>query len=142
MKRQLTARDLQRNDFIENLYGSLRRQAEDTLEGRDEIRRTASEYVADGLDPAECIELLIIDGVDREAAKCYVEDALSEDTYGEESDYAFSFEDVGGRIWSSYEVGQVITASSDEEAWQKAEALMDTCHSLEMERVVSVSKIM
>ena len=63
----------------------------------------------------------------------------SDEVSGDE--YAFSFEDPQGRVWSSFETGRIIYASSEEDAWQKAESLIDTDPELEIDRVVSVSRV-
>jgi len=141
MKRQLTARDLQRHEFIESLHTALRRQTKQAIAGRDHFIQLAKTYLEDGLDPSECAELLIIEGVEREAASCYIDMVLDESDEVEGEEYSFSFEDPQGRIWSSFEVGRSIYASSEEDAWQKAEGLMDADPGLEIDRIVSIHKV-
>ena len=141
MKSQLTARELQRHEFIESLHTTLRRQTKQAIAGHEHFVHLAKAYLSDGLDPSECAELLIIDGVDREAASSYVDMVTDESEEQNGSEYSFSFEDSHGRIWSSFEVGKVIYASNDDDAWQQAECLMDDDPELEIDKVIAVNKV-
>ena len=142
MKRTVTSRDLQRNDFVASLYQTLKRETEEAINDRCRYASAASEYLGDGLDPLEATELLIVDGLSRDEAEGYIVMAQEgiEDEEGLHA-YAYTFEDTYGRIWSSHEVGEAIRASSEDEAWAKAEAAVDSCDDLDAERVISVSKI-
>lgn len=142
MKRAVTPLDNQRNDFIQSLHDTFKKQTQQAMEDQKKFIRLASEYKEDGLDDSEIMELLIIDGLNREAASCYInmveEGNIDSDTIGE---YSFVFEDVRGRQYSSSDVGRTITASSEDEAWNEAESLIDDDPSLEIENIVSVKKV-
>lgn len=142
MKRQNTGRDIQRKDFVETLYKSLKKQAIQAVASQQKWIKLASEYLQDGMERDECVELLVIDGLSREAANGYVN--MANDNGGDGSEYTFQFEDTGGRIWSSVELGKVVTASSDADAWRKAEEILFSEVNLsdcEPERIISVNQV-
>lgn len=143
MKKHNTARDVQRNSFVENLYLSLNQQTKKALAHRDKWIKMASEYIEDGMLEDECIELLMIDGLSREAASSYVDMAIENSHELEESqEYSFQFEDSFGRVWSSSDVGHFIKASSDSEAWTKSEEfIFSEAENYNPEKVISVNKI-
>lgn len=135
-----TNRDMQRVLFIENLYASLQKTAK-IMDNNEKFLRIAQSYIEDGLTNAECIELLVIDGLSREAAISCVES--TEDIQEDDSDlseYSFQFED-NGRVWSSYDLGYVVKAASDEDAFIKAEKMITEEKQTEDVSVLSVNKI-
>lgn len=138
-----TSREIQRIDFVETLYRTLNQQTKKVLAEKGIWMQRASQYVDDGMDKSECIELLIIDGLSKEAATGYVEAAfdnvVEEDIDGDT--YSFQFEDVYGKIWTSNDIGKVVVASSEDTAWEKAEAfLFSENGEYEPERLISVHK--
>lgn len=143
MKKIVTSRDLQRNDFVKSLYEKIHRNAVDAYKEHRKNAMKASSYLRDGLSPSECVELLILDGLTREASMKYVD--MAEDAYEPEEagryTYSFTFEDTHGRIWNSHEIGKIITADNDEDAWIKAEAFLGDDSQYESELIVSVDKI-
>lgn len=144
MKVSTTNRENQRTDFVESLYKNLRKKTEAAINKHNKLCVLASAYLSDGLDPQECVELLIIEGnLTREAANAYVNMAQAEqpetDDVGEE--YSFQFEDIHGKIWSSHDVGITVKASSETEAWEKAENFIFTNSSTDLDKVISVDRI-
>lgn len=143
MKRQNTGRDIQRKDFVETLYKSLKKQAIQAVASQQKWIKLASDYLQDGMERNECIELLVIDGLSREAANGYVNMASDNGSH-DGAEYTFQFEDTGGRVWSSVELGKVVTASSETDAWHKAEEMLFSEINLsdcEPERLISVNQV-
>jgi len=142
MKISSTNEDLSKNQFVQNLYRSLRKQTANALADHKKWLSKAASFVQDGLDNEECEELLVIEGLPREAAKSYVSMVQSDVERGNGLDeYSFQFEDSNGRVWSSHDIGKVIYASNDEEAWEKAESTIFENSSIEPERLLSVDRI-
>jgi hypothetical protein len=145
MKNFITNKDTQRNDFVKVLYDNLRKQTKSAIDEHTRFASRAISYIDDGLEPREVIELLILDGAPREAALRYV--AMAEDRSSELSDtdglheYAFTFEDSYGKIWSSCEIRRTIKASCDEEAMQKAEEFLSDDMEYEIEKIISVERL-
>ena len=148
MSKQITNRDVQRTTFVESLYNSMKKQ---TLQAFDEHKKfisLANTYVNDGLEESECIELLMIDGLSRDSAESYIAMASNKDANVDETlvedtlpEYSFQFEDTNGAIWSSHDIGKIVKASSDEDAWTKAEEILEERQDVEFQRVVSVNRI-
>lgn len=139
----LTGRENQRADFVDSLYKNLHKKTEAAIDKHNKLFALASTYLADGLDPQECAELIIIENsISREAANAYVNMAQSENTDDSGlSEYSFQFEDVHGKIFCSYDIGRVVRASSNEEAWEKAEEMIFSDLSIEPDRIISVDRI-
>jgi len=143
MTRVTTNRDIQRLTFVESLHASLRKEAARVLEDHKKFNTLASSYLSDGLDESECVELLMIDGLSREAAESYTAMAVNTEEEIEEDalfEYSFQFEDNYAKIWSSYDIGKTIKASGDEEAWRKAEGLLND-EGTNVHKVLSVTRI-
>lgn len=135
-----TNKDIRQATFIEGLSVSLRRAAK-VVNDNQRFIALAKSYKEDGLDESECIELLMIDGLPREAAEsCLVvaENDIEEMEKG--SEYSFQFEDSEGRVWSSFDINRTITASSEEEAFTKAEDSFSEPEDEDI-KVLSVSRI-
>jgi len=146
MKNSSTTEDLRRLSFVESLYKQLRQQArqegQTAMEDHDRLVAKASIYMEDGLTTSECEELLVIDGITRASAESYVQLAQSnKPEIDGRYEYSFQFEDVYGKVWSSYDINHTIYASSNEEAWEKAETTVFANSSIEPERIVSVDRI-
>lgn len=140
---QSTNRESQRTTFVENLYSSLRQQAAKALVEQRNFIVIASSYLEDGLEESECVELLMIDGLPREAAEGIVDMAIDgRDNYSLDlPEYSFQFEDSQGKIWSSYDINKTVTASNDEDAWEQAEIFIDEQSDLEGQKVISVTRV-
>lgn len=136
-----TNREMQRSTFIESLYNSLRKQASKAIVDHKKFMIIANSYIQDGLDEKECVELLIIDGVSREAAESYASMASAKETTVEDefNEYSFMFEDESGRVLSSYDIGKIVKAASDEDAWTNAEEILDV--SVESHKIISVNRV-
>ena len=138
-------RQAQSRDFVDNLYKSIRKKTATVLAEHNKIIALARTYIDDGLEPNECVELLMIESnISREAAANFLETVQSEKTVDSGLDeYSFRFEDIHGKTWSSYDIGSIVKASSEEDAWQKAEEMIDVVSSknIEAERILSVEKI-
>jgi len=141
MNRQSTTRDIQRLTFVDSLHNSLKKQeASEAIQDHKNIISKASSYIEDGCDGCECVELLMIDGLSRTSASNYTLMALNNTEYKQSyPEYSFQFEE-NGTIWSSHDVGIIIKASSDEEAWLKAEASLDRS-DIEAQRILSVNRV-
>jgi len=141
MSRPITSLDEQRVTFIESLHSSLKKQASKALAEHKRFVTIAKAYLNDGLEESECTELLMIDGISREAAESYTAMASSKDSSEDNSDlseYSFRYEDESGKIVSSYDIGRTVKASSDDDAWTKAEECMD---SVDFSKILSVSRV-
>jgi len=138
-----TTRDIQRATFIDSLHNSLKRQASEAIEEQGRILRLATNYVEDGLEESECIELLMIDGLSREAAESYTSMALSEEEeeVNNLTEYSFQFEDDYGKVWSSYDIGETVRALDETDALEKADELLFASASVNHNKVLSVSRI-
>ncbi|TRZ83334.1 hypothetical protein D4R86_00790 [bacterium] len=142
MTRLSTNMDLQRATFVESLYGSLKKQAAKAVEDHDKIVTLASSYLADGLEESECVELLMIDGLHRDSAESYTAMAMANALDNEDlSEYTFQFEDSSGKLWSSFDIGKTVQASSSEDAWTKTEEMLFSHPDFETERIVTVTRI-
>lgn len=142
MSRPSTSMDVQRVTFVESLYSSLKKQATKAIAEHQKFIKLASSYVEDGLEDKECVELLMIDGLKREAAEGYVSMVKSnkEETPDNLFEYSFQFEDESG-IMSSYDIGKIVRAANDDDAWTKAEELLYNEAGIENHKVLSVSRI-
>ena len=133
----------QKTLFVESLYNTLRKEAKKAEVEYNKYASTASEYLSSGLSESEAAELLIVDGLDREAALGYV--AMAKDAgdspIDAENEYSFVFEDSFGNVFSSYDIDKTITASSSSEAWQKAGELVGDDREFEIKNILSVDKI-
>jgi len=142
MKIRSTSEDLRKLSFVDNLYKQLRQQTKSAIEDHNRMIVKASNYLEDGLSDSECAELLVIEGSNRIAAENCVQSAKSNEAQLDgRHEYSFYFEDVYGKTWSSYDINRVVRASSDEEAWEKAESAILEDPSIEPEKVVSVDRI-
>jgi len=149
MRASSTSRDIQRVTFVESLHNSLRKNdVKKALADNTRFLKLAHSYLEDGLDESESIELLMIDGLSRDAAESCVSMASSqiedaEQLQEEEGyEYSFQFEDSYGKIWSSYDINRTVRAYSEQEAWVKAENLLidDDEGTFDPPRVISVSR--
>ena len=143
MTRPSTNMDMQRATFVESLHNSLKKQASKAIAEHNKFITLAASYVEDGLDESEAIELLMIDGLSREASESYISMALSKEGSMQDDlqEYSFQFEDVTGRVYSSFDVGKTIRAASEEDAWSKALESLDNESGIDPERILSVSRI-
>jgi hypothetical protein len=125
MSDNYTSRDVRQATFVESLSNSLKRAAR-TISDNEKFISLASSYMEDGLDESECIELLMIDGISREAAESCVLMVSSENAEDDGlEEYSFRFEDGHGKVWSSFDINRTIKAASTEDAALKAEELFE-----------------
>ena len=143
MSRPSTSMDMQRVTFVESLHASLKKQATKAMAEHQKFITLTSSYVEDGLDDKECVELLMIDGLSRDAAESYIlmVQSSKEETTDDLAEYSFQFSDDNGVILSSYDIGKTIRASDDNDAWTKAEELLSNEPSIETQKLLSVSRI-
>lgn len=143
MKNSSTIEDIRRLSFVENLYKQLRSQTQSAIDDHNRMVLKATAYLDDGLSSSECSELLVIDGVSRESAESYAQLAQSCQNLplSGRNEYCFQFEDVYGKTWSSYDINHAVFASSDEEAWERAEEAIFADPSIEPEKIVSIDRI-
>jgi len=138
-----TNRDIQRITFVESLHASLKKQATKAIKDHQRFIAIANSYITDGLEESECIELLMIDGVSREASEGYIAIASNKKNSPENKlpEYSFQFEDVYGKMWTSFDIGKTVRASTDNDAWTKAEEIIDRVPQMEPNKVLSVNRI-
>ena len=142
MKNSSTIGDLRRVSFVESLYKELHLQTQSAKDDHDRLVAKASSYLEDGLTNSECRELLVIEGLNRASAESYIQLAqANKPQLDGQHQYSFQFEDVYGKVWSSYDINRVINASSEEEAWERAESAMLSDPSIEPEKVISVDRV-
>ena len=148
MTRPITNREIQRVTFVESLYNSIKKQTVKAIQDHNRFVTLAKSYVQDGLEQDECVELLMIDGLSREAAESYASMILAE-AQPEDNDglheYSFQFDDIYGKRWSSHDIGRMIKAASEEEAWERAEELLGSDKGIESgiepDKVISVNRV-
>ena len=147
MSYQYTHNEIQRTDFVESLHKSLKKQANRAIAEHNRFAIIASAYIDDGLNANECAELLMIDGLSHDAALSYAEQAINcgenedmEDSF-DNHEYTFQFEDIHGKRWSSFDIGKTVRAANEEDAWIKAEELLNTVTDIESESIMSVNRI-
>lgn len=160
----------QRTYFVNNLYNEMKKQDQKTKVEFEKFASLAEEYISDGLSEDEAIELLLVDGITREAANSYLDmakDNLQEDIsnkanngfYSEKENleedynskfmdeednanqYSFIFEDSYGNVFSSYDIDEIITANCKKEAFKIASSFIGDENPYEIEKIISVEKI-
>jgi len=142
----------QRTLFVDSLYMHLKKEAQKVKEEYNKHASTARDYVESGLSESEAVELLIVDGLDRDAAKGYIamakdmgSGATGEDDkyngYKDHKEYSFVFEDVYGNVFTSHDIDKVITASSRKQAFRKACSLIGDDNDYEIQSILSVERI-
>ena len=133
----------QRTLFVDSLYSHLKKQTEKVKREHNKYASLASDYLSSGLLESEVVELLVVDGLGRETAESYIAMAqdLGPSNDGEGDEFSFVFEDVYGNVYSSHEVGKIIVAASNEEAWEKANELIGDDTEYEIQSILSVSRI-
>ena len=141
--KQSTGIDIQRATFVDNLYKKLRQQTASAIEERERLVCMATSLVKDGLSDEESIELMMIEAeISREAASGYVIMSRQNEPIENEGDeYSFQFADVYGKVWSSNDIGKTVFASTQDEAWEKAESLLFDDSDMEPQRILSVDRI-
>ena len=143
MTRLSTNMDLQRATFVESLSGSLKKQAAKAVADHDKLVTLAYSYLADGLEESECVELLMVDGLRRDSAESYTAMAMSNASPNDMglSEYTFQFEDSSGKLWSSFDIGKTVQASSTEDAWTRTEEMLFSHPDFETERIITVTRV-
>jgi len=142
MKSTSTGREIQRSEFVDSLYNNLRRKTAEKIENHKQLIAMASSYIKDGLEEPECIELLMIEnGLSREAAAGYVSMVKEMGIDDSQNRYSFQFEDVAGKVWSSHDIGRIIVAYSDTDAWEKAEEIVESNPDMEGYTVIAINKM-
>jgi hypothetical protein len=143
MARVTTNMDMQRATFVESLHRSLRKQASKAIADHKKFIVLANTYMEDGLDESEAVELLMIDGLSREAAESFISMAMNKESSTEDGliEYSFQFENTDeGSVCTSHDINKTIRAANDEEAWVKAEEAIDEA-GIESAKILSVNRI-
>lgn len=133
----------QRTLFVDSLYTHLKKEAEKVKVEYNKYASSAYDYLDSGLSESEVVELLIVDGLDREAAQGYIAIAkdMSEEEGEEDVEFSFVFEDVYGNVFTSHDIDKTITASSKEEAFKMACTLIGDDNEYEIQSILSVEKV-
>ena len=133
-----TSRTVQRAMFLDNLREQLDKMAVSCR--KDELVKSAREYVSDGCSEVEVEELLVIDGFDRDMVKACVTGLFLEASESPSSSmqWGFDVEDSYGRITSHADLGIEITASTEQEATDKVSDIVSKSDDDASERVISV----
>jgi hypothetical protein len=143
-----TAREVQRSLFARSLGQHLGQHLDEQLTriaaSQSKLLAAAKTYLNQGMSASETSELLVIDGFHRDAVQsCMAQ--MSEphvETTDSSKRWGFDAENVHGAIYSSSDLQLSVEASSEEEAWEKAEARIATADaSLNLERILSVYEI-
>ena len=133
----------QRTLFVDSLYSHLKKEAKSIKLEYNKYASLASEYITSGLSESESVELLIVDGLDRDAAMSYI--TMAQDMGGEDNEedteFSFVFEDSYGNVFSSYDIDRTIFASTREEAWKKAYSLTGDDSEDEICNILSINKV-
>lgn len=142
MTAQITSRDIQRVTFVENFHKLLKKQEVKLAKEHAKFSKIAASYLLDGLTESECVELLMVDGISREAAEGYTAMAQANGGVeeGDPSEYSFQFEDSNGEVFSSYDIGKTIHALSEDEAWLKAQKILSQSN-MGADKILSISRI-
>jgi len=132
----------QRTLFVDSLYTHLKKETEKVKVEYRKFASRAHDYIESGLDDSEVTELLIVDGLDRDAAQSYI--TMAKDNWAEEvgdKEFSFVFEDVYGNVFSSHDIGRTVVASSEEDAYKKVSLLIGDDCEYEIQNVLSVDLI-
>jgi hypothetical protein len=133
----------QRTLFVDSLYSHLKKEAKSVKLEYNKFASLANDYVTSGLSESESVELLIVDGLDRDAAISYItmaQDMGVEETE-EDAEFSFVFEDSYGNVFSSYDINKTIFASTKEEAWKKAYSMTGDDSEDEIHNILSINKV-
>ena len=143
MTRLSTNMDFQRATFVESLYASLKKQASKVVQDQEKFIILASSYLSDGLEESECVELLMIDGLERDTAESYTALAMSNEVRPETAlnEYSFQFEDAYGKLYTSFDIGKTVKAANEEDARIKTEEIIYNEQDIEPGQIISVTRI-
>jgi hypothetical protein len=133
----------QRTLFVDSLYAQLKKEAAKVKVEYNRYASITKEYVESGLSDSEVTELLIVDGLDRDAAEGYISMAKDHITENEdlEDEFSFVFEDIYGNVFSSHDIDRTVTASTEAEAFNKASSLVGDDTEYEIQSILSVDRI-
>jgi len=133
----------QRTLFVDSLYSHLKKEEERARTEYSKFASSAYNYITSGLSESEAVELLIVDGVDRDAARSYVTMAkdMGDVNSDGEQEYSFVFEDVYGNTFTSHDIDRTIFASSQSEAFTRACELIGDDNQFAIQSILSVEKI-
>jgi hypothetical protein len=120
-----TGRTIQRGMFEESVDRQMDVIAH--LATKNELSKAAEEYLSQGMNPDETVELLSIDGYDSSMSKACVAMILGGmgKTANEVPEWGFEAEDAKGKIHTNFDQDLVITAKSESEALKKAKAIVE-----------------
>ena len=117
-----TGLNVQRALFLSNLREELDKASKAVR--KDELVVTAQQYLDEGFTHSETTELLMADGFDADMAESCMASVSRSNEVPEQGEpkWGFEIEDSYGRLISSHDMGISLTAASEDEAWEKAEA--------------------
>ena len=126
--KRATAREIQRHLFIGSLHKEMDKMEVRRANASQALLRDAGVHLGDGCSVDDAVDMLIAEGVPSQSARSRVAAAASgrknSPALASSQKWNFIFEDAAGRIWSGSEFGLHVTASTREEAMQKAEELI------------------
>lgn len=140
-----TGRDVQRHMFISNLgkvFAEMDRMEGVVSSRNARLDSLASSYIDSGMNEDETVELLVEDGFDVEMARNYVSSIMREPE--EEYMWDFLYETVNGKIRRGSDQGDLISASTKEEAVKIAQERLSEVHDPAIdaqERLLDVEKV-
>jgi len=120
-----TGRTIQRGMFAESLSRQL--DVMSLAARKNELSKTAEEYLEQGMSADETVELLTIDGYDTTMAKSCVSMILGSmgKVAKEIPEWGFEAEDQDGKVYSNFDNDVVIVAGTKAEALQKAKTIVE-----------------
>ena len=143
-KRVSISLDGEQSKLLHSVRGFGNKEAEKVKVEYNQYASTASSYMRSGLSESEAVELLIVDGLDRDAANSYI--TMAKDigdvniVNEEEQEFSFVFEDSYGNVFTSHDIDKTIVASSEPEAFKKACALIGDDNQYEIRSIISIEK--
>jgi hypothetical protein len=118
--KNLSQRECQRRFFIDSLYRELEKATASTSHRNSSMLKRANELLfSERLPKDACVDMLIMEGFEDRSSRECIESLASSDK--EELDvaigrYDYCFEDHRGRTFTGRELGNIVEASSDDEA--------------------------
>lgn len=133
--------ELQRHLFASSLYKEMNALGKKADERNSFLLQATENYLQDGFSSDDCVDLLILDGYPSQLAKecvasCNANSSSVEDI--ELVSWDFVFKDAHGKVWSSREMGQSVSASTKLEAIEMAKMMISDGND-SLEEIIEVT---